>query len=137
MIQVFTSPFGNIPLDTNAYSDIEEARLWLQDFFDGKKPSWKPSVKLNGTQFQLHVWNLLEEISFGETMTYGQLAKKISPTMSPKAVGQAVHRNPCPIIIPCHRVVGAHGALTGYALGLDLKAALLNFEAQNRYSKER
>lgn len=85
-------------------------------------------MHLSGTPFQKRVWQLLTTIPYGTTTTYGALARSLSPTMSAQAVGQAIHRNPCCILIPCHRVVGADGSLTGYAYGLEMKQALLHFE---------
>ena len=81
-----------------------------------------------GTKFRLNVWKILCEIPYGNTMTYGEIAGMISPTMSAQAVGGAVGANPISILIPCHRVVGANGKLTGYAGGIDKKMKLLELE---------
>lgn len=128
MIEQYVSPLGVIPMDKRIYNDMDEAHHWLEEYFGGKCPQWRPEMHLQGTDFQLRVWHLLREIPYGETVSYGELAHRISSRMSPQAVGQAVHQNPCPVIIPCHRVVGAGGRLTGYALGLEFKSALLAFE---------
>lgn len=102
---------------------------WLDDYFSGKCPAVS-SVPLSahGSDFQKLVWSKLIEIPYGETTTYGAIAKSISPKMSAQAVGGAVGHNPVSIIIPCHRVVGANGSLTGYAGGLEIKRKLLEFE---------
>ena len=112
---------------------------WLEDYFAGKNR--KPEFRLNpkGTAFQEAVWKLLLKIPYGKTTTYGELAKKIAArqnrtSMSAQAIGGAVGRNPISILIPCHRVIGADGKLTGYAAGLDKKVALLQLESDNRES---
>ena len=106
---------------------------WLDDYFAGKKPSvqYLPLL-LQGTAFRVKVWELLLTIPYGETTTYGELARRLNETEGMKtcarAVGNAVGRNPISIIIPCHRVVGTDGSLTGYAGGLDIKCKLLALE---------
>lgn len=102
---------------------------WLDAYFAGKRPAIT-SVPLDarGSDFQKLVWEKLIQIPYGETTTYGAIAKSISPKMSAQAVGGAVGHNPVSIIIPCHRVVGADGSLTGYAGGVDIKRKLLMFE---------
>ena len=109
------------------------ARAWLSRYFEGHNPGTPPSVRPQGTPFQLSVWQRLLTIPYGSTTTYGALAAYLaahnpSERMSAQAVGQAVGRNPISIIIPCHRVIGADGTLTGYAGGLDKKTFLLNLE---------
>ncbi len=112
---------------------LEEAKAWLKNYFDGKCPDPKALV-LNpeGTPFQQAVWQCLLEIPYGQVTTYGALAETVGQMLgrptSARAVGAAVGRNPISIVIPCHRVVGAKGALTGYAGGLERKAALLKLE---------
>lgn len=103
-------------------------KRWLDDYFNGENP--KISFKLNpqGSWFRLKVWKILSEIPYGETRSYGDIAREISPTMSAQAVGGAVGHNPISIIIPCHRVIGSNGKLTGYAGGLDRKIELLKLE---------
>lgn len=104
---------------------------WLDDYFKGKKPDINDlNLEPSGTDFRLKVWEILCEIPYGKTITYGEIAKRISKDkkMSAQAVGGAVARNPISIIIPCHRVVGANGKLTGYAGGIDRKRFLLNHE---------
>ena len=101
---------------------------WLDDYFNGLNPKIDFKLDPQGTDFRLKVWKILSEIPYGETVTYGEIASGISPTMSAQAVGGAVGHNPIAIIIPCHRVLGANGKLTGYAAGLDRKIELLKLE---------
>ena len=109
------------------------ARAWLSRYFEGHVPGAPPPVRPQGTPFQQSVWQRLLTIPYGSTTTYGALAAYLaahnaSGRMSAQAVGQAVGRNPISIIIPCHRVIGADGTLTGYAGGLDKKIFLLGLE---------
>ena len=108
--------------------ELQAAILWLDDYFAGRIPTTRISLAPKGTPFQQSVWQLLRQIPYGQSTTYGSLAKKLSKTMSAQAVGQAVGKNPISIMIPCHRVLGSGGALTGYAGGLDKKIALLDLE---------
>ena len=106
---------------------FEETRRWLDIYFSGHKPNFTPSLLLQGTAFQKHVWVALLSIPYGQTVTYGELARRLG-CRSAQAVGGAVGRNPISIIVPCHRVIGANDNLTGYAGGLDKKRALLTLE---------
>ena len=101
---------------------------WLDDYFNGGNPQIDFKINPQGTDFRLKVWRILSEIPYGETVTYGEIASRISPNMAAQAVGGAVGHNPIAIIIPCHRVIGANGKLTGYAAGLDRKIELLKLE---------
>ena len=108
---------------------------WLDEYFSGKAPSPEMiPLKPEGTTFRMAVWKLLTAIPYGETTTYGELARRLNETAGMKtcarAVGNAVGHNPISIIIPCHRVVGADGGLTGYAGGLDVKRKLLKLEQE-------
>ncbi|MCM1268619.1 MAG: methylated-DNA--[protein]-cysteine S-methyltransferase [Bacteroidales bacterium] len=110
-----------------------QAKKWLDLYFVGKEPDFWPPLHLIGSAFQREVWELLCQIPYGQTTTYGALAKRLAekrelPGMSAQAVGGAVAHNPISVIVPCHRVVGADGKLTGYAGGLDKKTALLRLE---------
>ena len=111
---------------------LAQARAWLDAYFAGDNPGRLPSLHLMGTQFQQRVWQLLLEIPYGQTTTYGALARELEHRFgsraSARAVGGAVGRNPISIIVPCHRVLGADGAITGYAGGVDRKRALLKLE---------
>ena len=120
---------GNAPGETGSDSVLETAKKWLDDYFQGRFRTPEFSLAPEGTAFQQKVWQMLLEILYGETATYGDLARKLGKTMSAQAVGQAVGKNPIAIVIPCHRVVGAKGQLTGYAWGVEKKKWLLDLEA--------
>ena len=107
---------------------FKQVGQWLDDYFNGLNPEITFRMKPQGSEFRIKVWKILCGISYGETMTYGEIASEISPTMSAQAVGQAVGHNPIAILIPCHRVLGANGKLTGYAGGIDRKMRLLDLE---------
>ncbi len=114
------------------------ARQWLDAYFAGNNPDFLPELCLEGTDFQLDVWTELLHIPYGQTTTYGAIARTLAErkgrsAMSAQAVGGAVGRNPIAIIIPCHRVLGAKGSLTGYAAGCDVKRQLLALEGHHRY----
>ena len=116
------------------------ARAWLSRYFEGHDPGVPPPVRPQGTPFQQSVWQRLLTIPYGSTTTYGTLAAYLaahnaSGRMSAQAVGRAVGRNPISIIIPCHRVIGADGSLTGYAGGLDKKMFLLGLEGSIKGEK--
>ena len=100
----------------------------LRAYFDGKRKEFDLPLVLDGTPFQEKVWRALAEIPYGRTVSYGQLAKSIGSPKAVRAVGAANGRNPLPIVLPCHRVIGSDGKLHGYAGGLDIKAALLDLE---------
>ena len=100
----------------------------LEEYFAGHRAEFNLPITLAGTPFQRTVWAALQEISYGETASYGQLAERIGHRGAARAVGLASGRNPIGIIVPCHRVVGATGDLTGYGGGLERKLHLLNFE---------
>ena len=106
---------------------FKETCHWLDLYFQGESPNFMPKLSLKGSPFQQKVWQELLNINYGQTTTYGAIAKRIG-CRSAQAVGQAIHRNPIAIIIPCHRVIGADGSLTGYASGLELKRKLLELE---------
>lgn len=102
----------------------------LDAYFNGKLTRFTVPFDLRGTPFQLKVWEELCKIPYGETSTYGHIARAISRPHAPRAVGQATGSNPAAIIVPCHRVIGSDGTLTGYASGLERKQYLLNLEAR-------
>ncbi len=101
---------------------------WLERYFRGENPAIEFAISPNGTVFQRRVWALLRTIPYGASITYRQLARQLSPSMSSQAVGQAVGRNPIPIVIPCHRILGANSKLTGYSGGIPAKIQLLELE---------
>ncbi|MDO5853880.1 MAG: methylated-DNA--[protein]-cysteine S-methyltransferase [Thermoplasmata archaeon] len=110
---------------------LDDAEAWLDAYFAGEDPGAPVPVDLRGTEFQGRVWGILMGIPRGTTVTYGWIAGRLSPEAPgplARAVGGAVGRNPVSIIVPCHRVVGSDGSLTGYAGGTDRKRALLELE---------
>lgn len=112
---------------------FEQAKKWLDLYFSGREPDFKVPLHFTGTDFQNEVWEILYSIPYGRIMTYGEIAGRLAAQrgikhMSAQAVGGAVGRNEISIIVPCHRVVGANGSLTGYAGGIDKKIALLKLE---------
>ena len=109
-------------------SGFEEVARQLREYLDGDRTTFELPLKLSGSEFDERVWNVVAGISYGETTTYGEIARSLGPGTEPRDVGGAVGRNPVCIIVPCHRVVGATGKLTGYAGGLDRKRALLEIE---------
>ena len=109
---------------------LQEAAQQLHAYFRGQRPHFELPVDLaQGTPFQREVWRALQAIPFGQTCSYGALAQAIGRPSAVRAVGAAVGRNPLSIVVPCHRVVGRDGGLTGYAGGIDRKRALLRLEA--------
>ena len=112
---------------------FDVVKKWLDIYFSGREPDFMPPVHMFGSEFRQQVWKLLREIPYGATITYGALAKRLArerglERMSAQAVGGAVGHNPISILIPCHRVVGTNGSLTGYAGGLQRKIKLLMLE---------
>jgi methylated-DNA-[protein]-cysteine S-methyltransferase len=108
---------------------LADAVAQLEQYFAGRRRSFELDLDLQGTPFQQSVWAQLAAIPYGETRAYGELARAIGRPDRVRAVGAAVGRTPVPIIVPCHRAVGANGALTGYLGGLALKRTLLDLEA--------
>jgi methylated-DNA-[protein]-cysteine S-methyltransferase len=104
----------------------------LAEYFTGSRNTFSVPLDMHGTKFQQNVWDALLKIPFGETRTYGQLAKELGNPKAMRAVGAANGRNPAAIVVPCHRVIGADGKLTGFAGGLEAKAHLLNLESRKR-----
>ena len=100
----------------------------LSEYFSGSRKSFSMKLDLQGTEFQKRVWNELTKIPYGKTITYKELAVRLSNVKSIRAAGTANGANPIPIIIPCHRVIGSDGSLTGYAGGLEMKEKLLQLE---------
>ena len=102
----------------------------LQDYFSGNRRAFDLPLAPKGTPFQQLVWQELCQIPYGQTRTYGEIAAAIGKPRAARAVGMACNRNPIWLLIPCHRVVGRNGALTGYAGGLDMKCKLLELEQE-------
>ena len=112
---------------SSSHTILDAAKRWLDVYFAGNVPDCTPPLALKGTDFQLRVWECLRRIPYGHTTTYKAIAQELS-CRAAQAVGQAVAHNPIAVIIPCHRVIAADGSLTGYAGGIDRKAALLKLE---------
>lgn len=111
---------------------LSKTKRELEEYFSGVRTSFTVPLLAEGTPFQQAVWQFLTDIPYGETATYGQIAARLGRPGAARAVGMACNRNPIAIIIPCHRVVGADGGLTGYAGGLDVKARLLLLEQERK-----
>ena len=123
-------PAERVEQDTPALS---EAKRWLDIYFTGREPDFTPPLHPIGSAFRRDVWEMLLQIPYGQTITYGGIARQLAakrglPRLSAQAVGGAVGHNEISIIIPCHRVVGTNGSLTGYAGGIDKKVKLLELE---------
>ena len=132
--QKYYCPLKESIQDTDSCDILERTKVWLDSYFAGNRPEVSElPLKPIGSEFRQQVWQILTEIPYGEVMTYGLIARIIAQRnhiekMSAQAIGGAVGHNPISIIIPCHRVVGAHGSLTGYAGGLEKKRWLLQHE---------
>ena len=116
---------------------FEVTIMWLNQYFNGKKPFITPPIQLEGTEFRKSVWSILQTIPYGETTTYGDIGKQIAQQQgkekfSAQAVGGAVGHNPISIIVPVHRVIGSNGQLTGYAGGIERKKYMLDLESEHK-----
>ena len=103
----------------------------LKEYFSGKRKEFDIPMRLNGTEFQKNVWMKVAEIPYGKVVSYKEIAEKIGNSKAVRAVGTAIGKNPIAILIPCHRVIGANGSMTGYAYGIDKKEKLLEWEREN------
>jgi methylated-DNA-[protein]-cysteine S-methyltransferase len=117
-----------IPFNGEVKGEVAKATKQLDEYAKGKRNDFNLNLQPQGTDFQRKVWEILLSIPYGETLTYGQVAQKIGNPKAVRAVGGACHNNPIGIVIPCHRVLGKDGSLTGYAGGVDLKEMLLKHE---------
>ncbi len=127
------------PVDRNARDDdaaqpelhpaLDNAQRQLGEYFSGDRIAFDVELDLRGTDFQVQVWRALADVPFGKTSTYGDQAKAIGRPAAVRAVGAANGQNPVPIILPCHRIIGKDGSLTGFAGGLPTKRFLLDHEA--------
>ena len=122
-----------LPNQSEVYSKeypkiINKLFLQLDEFFEGKRTAFNIDFTLKGTEFQLKVWNELLNIPYGETISYSELAKRIGKPKASRAIGGALNKNPIPIVVPCHRVIGKNGSLTGFGGGIELKKRLLRVE---------
>ena len=112
---------------------IKKTYLQLKEYFEGKRKFFDIPLQIQGTPFQIKVWEALRRISYGQVVSYKDIACEIGNPKAARAVGMANNKNKIIILVPCHRVIGSNGSLTGYAEGLDVKKYLLELEA--RYSK--
>jgi methylated-DNA-[protein]-cysteine S-methyltransferase len=131
---------GRVRLDVvaedRAHDVLVEAERQLEEYFEARRRTFALTLDLVGTPFQRKVWSALLTIPYGETRSYGQIARQIGHPNAMRAVGAANGRNPVSIVAPCHRVVGATGALTGFAGGLDVKARLLALEGVSHVASD-
>lgn len=126
---------GRVRLDPGLHQPnhplLQEATRQLQAYFAGQRTRFELPLAPQGTAFQQQVWRALAEIPYGETRSYGELAKQLNNPGASRAVGAANGKNPLSIVLPCHRVIGGQGQLTGFAGGLDAKQTLLSLESQH------
>ena len=126
------SYYQNIKKEAKTNDNLEifkQTKTWLDKYFNKENPNIDDlKLKLEGTPFQIKVWNVLKKVPYGQTVTYGFVAQKINSKTSARAVGGATGHNPIPIVIPCHRVVGTDNNLTGFTGGIDVKIKLLKLE---------
>ncbi len=116
--------------DDNENSFIRDVYSQLKEYFVGKRKKFDIPIKFEGTEFQVKVWEQLCNIPYGETRSYGDIAKNIGNTKASRAVGGANNKNPIMIVVPCHRVIGANGKMVGFACGIEVKEYLLSLEAK-------
>jgi methylated-DNA-[protein]-cysteine S-methyltransferase len=128
-MQLGRKPFRPEPAWQARPEAFAEVRAQLAQYFAGERRDFDLDLRLRGTPFQVSVWNALREIPYGETLSYGELARRIGQPEAVRAVGTANGANPISVVVPCHRVIGADGSLTGYGGGLERKQLLLELEA--------
>ena len=127
----FAGDEGKAPRDTSVPGPLQNAVNQLNAYFAGDLREFNLPLKLAGTPFQLAVWQALQDIPYGQTTSYGELARRVGTPKGSRAVGLANGSNPIAIVVPCHRVIGSNGKLTGYGGGLDNKQTLLALERQH------
>jgi methylated-DNA-[protein]-cysteine S-methyltransferase len=115
--------------DPDAFTEVSDQ---LGEYFAGERTGFELALEPVGSPFQLQVWGALLEIEYGETLTYGELARRIGRPNAPRAVGAANGANPLSVVVPCHRLIGSDGTLTGYGGGIERKRLLLDLEARSR-----
>ncbi len=134
LVELWTRDASEHLSSKGAVADGERLRSVTEQlglYFDRKLTSFSLSLAMNGSPFQMEVWRLLMEIPYGQTRTYGDVARRLGRPEASRAVGRANATNPIAIVVPCHRVIGSAGALTGYAGGIDTKRTLLDLESGN------
>lgn len=124
----FVQDIENIDEDKERNELIERTKRQLKEYFSGRRRDFALPVKLEGTDFQVKVWKALQTIPYGETRSYGEIAKQIGNPKASRAIGNANHNNHLLLLVPCHRVIGAGGSLVGFGAGLDVKKYLLELE---------
>jgi methylated-DNA-[protein]-cysteine S-methyltransferase len=141
----FSSPVGPLTLEGDDHSltrlgfgapfssqgdaaSVAAAAIQLEQYFAGERTEFDLDIDLAGTPFERRVWEEVRAIPYGETATYAEIARRVGSASACRAVGRANGRNPIAVIVPCHRVIGSDGSLTGYAGGLGMKRALLDLE---------
>jgi methylated-DNA-[protein]-cysteine S-methyltransferase len=112
-----------------------EAKRQLREYFEGTRTEFSMAVEMDGTDFQKECWTALRQVPFGATISYGELARRAGRPKASRAVGAANHANPLPIVVPCHRVIGADNSLTGFGGGLETKLKLLALENPSAYGR--
>lgn len=127
-LEMLQKPNGDA--ERAAQCHLDNACGQLAEYFDGKLHTFNLALAPRGTEFQRQVWRALTEVSFGDTCSYSDIARQIARPKAVRAVGAANGANPIAIIVPCHRVIGKGGALTGYAWGLEMKSSLLSLESR-------
>ena len=132
--------FGGEPVavESDGIDDevLDAAECQLKEYFDGVRREFDLPLRPTGTPFQMEDWSALREIPYGETVSYGDIARRIGRPKASRAVGMANHNNPISIIVPCHRVIGSNGKLTGYGGGLENKRKLLELERKWKQNGE-
>lgn len=130
---ICTQKEPEISSDNGAFSDFSnEVFRQIREYINGARTDFDINYRLSGTEFQLSVWRELLKIPYGETRTYKEIAAAVGNSKAARAVGTSINKNPLHIIIPCHRVIGTDGSLTGYAGGLGIKEKLLDTERKNK-----
>lgn len=132
LIWVGTTPFPGETVEGEVSKILAQTQLELTEYLQGVRKEFTICCRAEGTDFQRKIWDALCAIPYGETRSYGQIAAATGNAKASRAVGMANNRNPIMIIIPCHRVIGSNGSLTGYGGGLDVKEKLLALEAGNK-----
>ena len=125
-VTAITNRLSALPELPNEYTHA--AALQMREYFDGQRRRFDLQLDLSGTSFQRQVWNMLLEIPFGSSVPYSMIAQRMGKPTAVRAVAQAIGRNPCLVVIPCHRVLGKDGSLTGFSAGLEVKRNLLRLE---------
>lgn len=128
LIEIGTSESATTGAQPEGSTPVARAARQLQAYFAGERCDFSVPLSPKGTEFQRRVWHELERIPYGRTISYGELAKRVGNPNASRAVGAANGANPLPIVVPCHRVIGANGTLTGFGAGIDVKAKLLEIE---------